>query len=63
MKEQLFRILKEKESKMIELRRYLHENPELSFKEEKTSNYIADFYKNKDVQLTVVMIILPFFYT
>ncbi len=51
MKEQLFTVLKEKEPKMIEIRRYLHENPELSFKEEKTSTYIADFYKNKDVQV------------
>ena len=51
MKEQLFTVLKEKEPKMIEIRRYLHENPELSFKEEKTSTYIADFYKDKDVQV------------
>lgn len=51
MKEQLFNLLKGKEAKMIEIRRYLHENPELSFKEEKTSTYIADFYKDKDVQV------------
>ena len=51
MKEQLFNLLKEKEAKMIEIRRYLHENPELSFKEAKTSTYIADFYKDKDVQV------------
>ena len=36
---------------MIEIRRYLHEHPELSFKEEKTSKYIADFYKGKDVEV------------
>ena len=51
MKEQLFNLLKEKEAKMIEIRRYLHENPELSFKEAKTSTYIANFYKDKDVQV------------
>ena len=36
---------------MIQIRRYLHENPELSFKEEKTAQYIADFYKGKDVEV------------
>lgn len=30
---------------MVEIRRYLHQHPELSFKEEKTANYIADFYE------------------
>lgn len=34
---------------MIEIRRYLHQHPELSFKEEKTAQYIADFYKDKNV--------------
>jgi amidohydrolase len=29
---------------MIEIRRYLHQHPELSFKEEKTATYIANFY-------------------
>src|SRR5690606_10969753 len=30
---------------------HLHENPEVSFKEEKTAQYIADFYKGKDVEV------------
>ncbi|RXK17882.1 M20 family metallopeptidase [Macrococcus sp. DPC7161] len=47
----LIETLKNKEEKMIEIRRYLHEHPELSFQEEKTSQYIADFYKGKDVQV------------
>lgn len=33
---------------MIAIRRYLHENPELSFEEEQTAKYIADFYQDKD---------------
>lgn len=52
IKEKLFQKLEEKETRMIEIRRYLHENPELSFKEEKTAQYIADFYKDKDVKIT-----------
>ncbi|ULG71401.1 M20 family metallopeptidase [Macrococcus brunensis] len=40
-----------REEKMIEIRRYLHENPELSFQEEKTAQYIADFYQDKDVKV------------
>lgn len=40
--------LKEKEQELIRLRRYLHEYPELSFKEEKTAEMIANFYKEKE---------------
>lgn len=43
--------LKEKEQQMIEIRRYLHEHPELSFQEKETAQYIADFYKDKDCQV------------
>ena len=43
--------LSKKENKMIEIRRYLHEHPELSFEEKETAQYIADFYKDKDVTL------------
>ena len=35
----------------IEIRCYLHENPELSFQEGKTAQYIVDFYKEKDVDI------------
>ncbi|WP_316572246.1 M20 family metallopeptidase [Neobacillus sp. YIM B06451] len=51
MKKQLMEMLEARKEEMIEIRRYLHENPELSFKEEKTSQYIADFYKGKDVEV------------
>ncbi|MUK90088.1 amidohydrolase [Ornithinibacillus sp. L9] len=30
---------------MVDIRRYLHQHPELSFKEYKTAKYIADFYE------------------
>lgn len=49
MLDQLMQKLEEKKERMIEIRRYLHQHPELSFKEEKTSQYIADFYKDKSV--------------
>ncbi len=42
MKEKLFQKLDEKQSRMIEIRRYLHEHPELSFQEKDTAKYIAD---------------------
>ncbi|WP_085992717.1 amidohydrolase [Oceanobacillus senegalensis] len=51
MKDELMKMLEEREDEMIEIRRYLHEHPELSFKEEKTATYIADFYKGKDVEI------------
>ncbi|MED3790630.1 M20 family metallopeptidase [Peribacillus frigoritolerans] len=51
MLDQLLQKLDEKKGKMIEIRRYLHQHPELSFKEEKTAQYIADFYKDKSVMI------------
>ena len=51
MKEKLMDMLDERKDEMIQIRRFLHEHPELSFKEEKTAQYIADFYKGKDVDV------------
>ena len=51
MKEQLMTMLENRKEEMIQIRRHLHENPELSFKEEKTAQYIADFYEGKDVDV------------
>ncbi|MFC8563812.1 amidohydrolase [Peribacillus frigoritolerans] len=51
MLDQLLQKLEEKKERMIEIRRYLHQHPELSFEEEKTSQYIADFYKDKSVMI------------
>ncbi len=44
-------MLEARKDEMIQIRRYLHENPELSFKEEKTAQYIADYYNGKDVEV------------
>lgn len=52
LKEKLFSKLEAKEQQMIETRRYLHANPELSFKEENTAKFIEDFYQDKDVKVT-----------
>ncbi|GHH98709.1 amidohydrolase [Neobacillus kokaensis] len=51
MKEQLMKMLEERKEEMIQIRRYLHEHPELSFQEENTSKYIEEFYKGKDVEV------------
>lgn len=53
IKEQLFLALREKETRMIEIRRYLHEHPELSFQETETANYIANFYQAKGLDVAV----------
>ena len=45
------KMLETRKEEIIEIRRYLHENPELSFKEEKTAQYIDEFYKGKDVDV------------
>lgn len=51
MSNTLVELLREKEDRMIEIRRYLHQHPELSFKEVETPKYIADFYKDKDCKV------------
>lgn len=48
VKQELLKRLEEKQDRIIEIRRYLHENPELSFQETETAKYIADFYKDLD---------------
>lgn len=51
LKETLFNKIEEKEQRIIELRRHLHSHPELSFEESETSQFIKDFYQDKDVVL------------
>lgn len=51
MRTKLFNLLDSRANEMVEIRRYLHENPEVSFKEEKTAAYIQNFYKGKDVRM------------
>ncbi|ARK25487.1 peptidase M20 [Sporosarcina sp. P37] len=51
MREQLFKKLEQSYGDMVEIRRYLHMNPEVSFKEEKTAAYIADFYKQLGMEV------------
>ncbi|MBU8879936.1 amidohydrolase [Bacillus sp. FJAT-29790] len=51
MRRDLMGMLEARKDEMIQIRRHLHENPELSFKEEKTAEYIVDFYKGKDVEV------------
>lgn len=51
MKNKLMQMLEERKDEIIEIRRYLHEHPELSFQEENTSRYIEEFYKGKDVKV------------
>ena len=51
MKEKLFEKLTNSYEDMVVMRRHLHMNPELSFKEEKTAKYIADFYADLGVDV------------
>lgn len=43
------RKIDELQDDLIETRRYLHMNPELSFQEKNTANYIANFYKSLNI--------------
>lgn len=49
--EKLVKELEKDKEKMIKIRRYLHENPEISFKETKTAKYISKYYENKGVEV------------
>lgn len=51
MMKHLIEKLKEKEPRMIEIRRYLHQHPELSFHEKETPKYIESFYEGKDCKV------------
>ncbi|KIL45607.1 M20 family metallopeptidase [Jeotgalibacillus soli] len=46
----LFEKLEQSYPDMVEVRRYLHQHPELSFEETETANYIANFYKELGVE-------------
>ncbi|MCJ1783672.1 M20 metallopeptidase family protein [Mammaliicoccus sciuri] len=52
LKEKLFNLIEKKESAMIDIRRHLHQHPELSFEETQTAEYIKSFYEGKDVKVT-----------
>ena len=50
--EEIFEEIDKRQDEMIKHRRHIHENPELSFEEVETAKYIADYYKDKDVEVT-----------
>lgn len=49
MWEKIMKKLDKKYDEMVQMRRYLHQHPELSFQEEKTAQYIADTYEALDI--------------
>ncbi|WP_262265247.1 M20 family metallopeptidase [Listeria sp. Marseille-Q6474] len=51
MRTQLMNMLQERKDEITQIRRHLHEHPELSFHETETTKYIQDFYKGKDVEV------------
>lgn len=51
MIQQLFAKLDHFYDEMVSIRRYLHQHPELSFKEVNTANYIASYYKNLGIKV------------
>lgn len=44
-------MLEARKDEMVAIRRHLHQHPEVSFQEEKTAEYIKDFYKGKPVTI------------
>src|SRR5690606_35631848 len=51
MRQKLMDMLEVRKNEIIQIRRHLHQHPEISFQEEKTAQYILDFYKGKDVEI------------
>ncbi|MEH7238400.1 M20 family metallopeptidase [Bacillus sp. JJ1562] len=47
----LYDALDNKYAEMVDIRRYLHQHPEVSFKEYKTAEYITNYYKNIGVEV------------
>ncbi len=48
---ELLKKIDDYKDEMIQIRRHLHQHPELSFEEHQTKKYILDFYKDKDCQI------------
>lgn len=47
----LMQLLDQNKDEIIKIRRYLHEHPELSFHEKKTSEFIENYYRDLDCQV------------
>lgn len=50
--DEIFEEIDSRFDEMVTCRRHIHQNAELSFKEVETSDYVYDFYKDKDVKIT-----------
>src|SRR5574342_52434 len=51
MQHELLENLENNFQQMIDIRRYLHQHPELSFQEVQTANYIKSFYEKLGVEV------------
>ncbi|EAE3223192.1 amidohydrolase [Listeria monocytogenes] len=51
MRTKLMNMLQERKDEITQIRRHLHEHPELSFHEAETAKFIQGFYKGKDVEV------------
>jgi amidohydrolase len=51
VQEQLFSKIENLYSEMVEIRRFMHQHPELSFQEVKTANYIQSYYEKLGVEV------------
>ncbi len=47
----LYELLEQQYDEMVNIRRYLHQHPELSFQEFQTAAYIANFYKELGIEV------------
>ena len=50
--DEIFSEIDERFDEMVDCRRHIHKNAELSFEEVETAEYVEDFYKDKDVEIT-----------
>ena len=50
--EEIFQEIDQRKDEMIQHRRHIHHNAEVSFKEKETADYIVNYYKGKDVEVT-----------
>ena len=50
MLKQIHQLINNHYEEMVEIRRHLHQYPEVSFQEFKTAKYIADFYEKLKIK-------------
>ena len=57
LKHTISALAEESWSRIVEIRRHLHQHPELSFQEKQTSEYVAQFLESEGLNIILLIFI------